>query len=215
MKISKHFLSFVLVILLLVNWFAPIGSAHAAPLLEENKLLVTENCRELSTHILSNESCSNLGASPVSVSKTRLVFFDSDDFYRNLLNSLKSGQIVDILTEYSSYTDLPSSLRDVFPSPPQASNSIDTTQLVRRVVSTTAVGAAVGGTVGAISTLMFRDSRLTYAARIGIGVFVGSGFGLATSTAVSLVESHNYSVKFLKSSSSYLEIHIEPREVTS
>jgi hypothetical protein len=104
-----------------------------------------------------------------------LAFSDTDQFYKELTDALKSGEPVNIITDYTSYDDFPPRLKQIFKLD---ADSINIAQAEKHPSPLWAVGAASGIASYAAPAAATLDSKwLIIPVSTAVGAGAGGGFG--------------------------------------
>lgn len=116
----------------------------------------------------------------------KLVFADTEEFYQKLLECLKSGTEIEIITDYKRFSDLPPRLKQIFELEyhrtgvwtnavtgvfiPSSIAPVSLNLKALIVLASTAMGAGIGGFFGLIP-----------------GAIIGSAIGLAAGTVSAIL----------------------------
>jgi hypothetical protein len=139
----------------------------------------------------------------------KLVFSDTEEFYKELTEALKSGEEVEVITSYKRFSDLPHRLKQIFELHKYKSdtwvnvstrafipNSVAPVGLNLKaliVLGSTATGAGVGAIFGAIP-----------------GAAIGAVIGLTSGAAAAVLMDQNHQVEVEVDTDGRLRIKLQP-----
>lgn len=142
-----------------------------------------------------------------------LVFSDTNEFYEELKHSLDSGQKVEVVTDYTHFSDLPKKLKDIFELHQHRTNewvSITTNAFV--VGSRAKVGFnrqplyVLGSAgIGAIAGLFIGGP---------VGAAVGAGIGTLIGIGAAAMESGKHEVNVEVDTAGRLRVIVTPKQMT-
>jgi hypothetical protein len=142
------------------------------------------------------------------MAKQTLVFQDGDAFYARLRDALKSGDEIEVITNYARYADVPEKLKEVFELEKHRSGKW----------VNVGTGLFVPGT-GAIAALNTKSLVVLAAVAGGalagclagpFGAAVGAGVGLAAGTVASVMMDREHEAEVEIDKSGKLTIRIRP-----
>lgn len=153
---------------------------------------------------------------PNSKSMKKVVFADTEEFYQELVNLLKSGEKVEVITSYKRYQDLPPRLIQIFELHKHRTNDwvnvytgafiahsvapVGLNLKVLIVLGSTTVGAGMGAGIGAL------------AGGVGAvpGAAIGAALGLVAGTVAAVLSDRSHQAVVEIDRSGNLRIKISP-----